>query len=118
MFESPEKQGAEKKNEMEKEIFRRLRGYILGLGAVCVLSGAGIGFLVGVERTTAEKSANFAAAPETLSASFAVVAKQVEPAVVNIDTKTNAPEIDVKTTPKNDKDKSKEDDNPILEYFR
>jgi serine protease Do len=116
MFESPEKQGAEKKNEMEKETFRRLRGYILGLGAVCVLSGAGIGFLVGVERTTAEKSANFAATPETLSASFAVVAKQVEPAVVNIDTKTNAPEIDIKTAPKNDKDKS--DDNPILEYFR
>lgn len=116
MFESPKDHRAEKKNEMEKELFRRLRGYILGLVAVCVLSGAGIGFLIGVERTTAEKTANLAAAPDTLSASFAEVAKQVEPAVVNIDTKTNAPEIDVKTAPKSDKDKS--DDNPILEYFR
>jgi serine protease Do len=101
---------------MEKELFRRLRGYILGLGAVCVLSGAGIGFLIGTERTTAEKSADFAVTPETLSASFAEIARKVEPAVVNIDTKTNAPEIDVKTPPKSDKDKS--DDNPILDYFR
>lgn len=101
---------------MEKEVLRRLRGYILGLSAVCVLSGAGVGFLLGGFNATAEKTGNFAAAPETLSASFAEVANQVEPAVVNIDTKTNAPEIDVKTTPKNDKDK--DDDNPILEYFR
>lgn len=115
MFKT-KKQTAAQPCELENETFRRLRGYILGLGAVCVLSGAGIGFLVGVEKTTAEKTADFAAAPETLSASFAEVAKRVEPAVVNIDTKTNAPEIDVKTTPKNDKDK--EDDNPILENFR
>jgi serine protease Do len=101
---------------LENETFRRLRTYILGLGAVCVLSGAGVGFLVGVEKTTAEKTADFAATPETLSASFAEVAKQVEPAVVNIDTKTNAPEIDFKIAPKTDKDK--DDDNPILENFR
>ncbi|MDQ4120487.1 MAG: trypsin-like peptidase domain-containing protein [Acidobacteriota bacterium] len=116
MFESPKNHRAEKKNVMEKELFRRLRGYILGFGAACILTGAGVGFLIGVERTTAEKTANFAVAPETLSASFAEVAKQVEPAVVNIDTKTNVPEIDVKTSPKTDKEKS--DDNPILEYFR
>lgn len=102
---------------MEKEVLSRLRSYILGLSAVCVISGAGVGFLLGGFHASAEKTTNPAAvAPETLSASFAEVANQVEPAVVNIDTKTNAPEIDVKTTPKTDKEK--DDDNPILDYFR
>src|SRR5215203_3745165 len=43
-----------------------------------------------------EKLRNAAITPEKLSASFAEVAKTVEPAVVNIDTKGKVPEVTVK----------------------
>ena len=42
---------------------------------------------------TIQKTRNVQASPEQLSASFAEVARQVEPAVVNIDTKGKVPEI-------------------------
>ena len=106
-------------NQLERQLLRRLRGYILTLGAVCVIGGVCLGFLLGGRLTVAERNVNPAIAPETLSASFAEIAKQVEPAVVNIDTKSNAPEIALKTPPKTDKEKKdSDDDNPILEYFR
>jgi serine protease Do len=108
-----------RERDLEARMMRRLRRYILFVGVFGVLSGAFLGFLSAGRFAIAEKAIDPAVAPETLSASFAEIAKQVEPAVVNIDTKSNAPEIAVKTPPKNDKDKkSDEDDNPILEYFR
>ncbi|HZH34342.1 MAG TPA: trypsin-like peptidase domain-containing protein [Pyrinomonadaceae bacterium] len=115
MFETAEKSNS------GQQILRHLRRYILGLAVACTFTGAGLGFMLSGRTTTAEPSINPAIAPETLSASFASIAKQVEPAVVNIDTKTNAPEIAVKTPPKTDKEKnggSGDEDNPILEYFR
>ena len=50
--------------------------------------------------------------PERLSASFAEVAKKVEPAVVNIDTKGNVPDVTAKTTP------GSGDADDIMEFFR
>ena len=47
-------------------------------------------------QTNAEKLRNAAITPEKLSASFAEVARSVEPAVVNIDTKGKVPDISVK----------------------
>lgn len=88
--------------------------------AVLIIGVCGV-FLFAGSTTTAEKAVNLRIAPETLSASFAEVAKQVESSVVNIDTKTNAPEIAVnksdkpKKTPNNSDD---EDDAAILDYFR
>ncbi len=60
----------------------------------------------------AEKSKNQFTFPEQLSASFAEVAKRVEPAVVNIDTKGKIPEITLKG------DKPSEDSDDIMEFFR
>jgi len=53
-----------------------------------------------------------AVTPERLSASFAEVAKKVEPAVVNIDTKGNVPDISAKTSP------GSGDSDDIMDFFR
>ncbi len=47
-------------------------------------------------QTNAETLRNAAITPEKLSASFAEIAKAVEPAVVNIDTKGKVPDVSVK----------------------
>ncbi len=60
---------------------------------------------------TFQKTKNTNVSPEQLSASFAGVAKRVEPAVVNIDTKGKVPEVSLKG-----KAPSKDDD--IMDYFR
>ena len=55
-----------------------------------------------------------ARAPEALSASFAEIARRVEPAVVNIETTQTQPEV-------SEKDEDKEDqstNNPLLDMFR
>ncbi len=62
---------------------------------------------------TIQKTKNVTASPEQLSATFADVAKQVEPAVVNIDTKGKLPPPRPQTNSEND-----EDSDDILEYFR
>lgn len=54
---------------------------------------------------------NAAASPEQLSSSFAEVARVVEPAVVNIDTKGKVPEVQVEGD-------GGEDADDILEFFR
>jgi len=65
--------------------------------------------------TVAQNEAQIARAPEALSASFAEIAKRVEPAVVNIETLTAATEV-------TDKDNEDKDDqsssNPLLDMFR
>ena len=62
--------------------------------------------------TAADKINDAKISPEQLSASFAEIAKRVEPAVVNIDTKGKIPEV----TLKNDKPSDNADD--IMEFFR
>lgn len=112
MYEAREKQ-----TKTRRKATDRLRVLIIALAMMCALSGAYLGFWIA--NTTAEKSANLKFAPEVLSASFVEVARQVEPAVVNIDTKTNAPQIAANNKaqpPRNNKED--EEDSSILEYFR
>ena len=61
----------------------------------------------------ADKIGDTKISPEQLSASFAEIAKRVEPAVVNIDTKGKMPDV----TLKNDKPTSDEASD-IMEFFR
>ncbi len=60
---------------------------------------------------TFQKTKSATISPEMLSASFAEVAKRVEPAVVNIDTKGKVPEIKLRGS-----DPAGDDD--VLDYFR
>lgn len=60
----------------------------------------------------ADKTKDTIISPEQLSASFAEVARRVEPAVVNIDTKGKVPELTLKN------DKSDEETGDIMEFFR
>lgn len=85
--------------EAERDILRRLRIWIAALAVMCLIAGVGIGALLAGRQAVAQNEAREAAtvaalarAPEALSASFAEIAKRVEPAVVNIDTVT-APQL-------------------------
>jgi serine protease Do len=83
----------EQMSAAEKVMLRRLRVWIVALAVACVLAGIGIGAILTGRSAIAQNEAQIARAPEALSASFAEIAKRVEPAVVNIDTKTAAPEV-------------------------
>ena len=99
----------------ERAILRKLRVWIIALGAACLLAGIGVGAMLSGRATVAQSEAQIAHAPEALSASFAEIAKRVEPAVVNIETITPA-------TDGADKDNEDKDDqsanNPLLDMFR
>ena len=99
----------------ERAILRKLRVWIVALGAACLLAGIGVGAMLSGRPTVAQNEVQIAHAPEALSASFAEIARRVEPAVVNIETITSAPEIA-------DKDNEDKDDqlsnNPLLDMFR
>ncbi|MGI8669502.1 MAG: Do family serine endopeptidase [Aridibacter sp.] len=71
------------------------------------------GFVNAQPPETIQKTKNVIVSPEQLSASFAEVAKSVEPAVVNIDTKGKVPEISVEG--ENNAEGEADD---ILEFFR
>jgi serine protease Do len=99
----------------ERAILRKLRVWIIALGAVCLVAGIGLGAMLSGRPTGAQNEAQIAHAPEALSASFAEIAKRVEPAVVNIETiaaSTDAPEKD--NPDKDDQSSS----NPLLDMFR
>ncbi len=99
----------------ERAILRKLRIWIIALGAACLLAGIGLGAMLSGRPTVAQGEVQIAHAPEALSASFAEIARRVEPAVVNIETMTAANEVA-------DKDgEEKEDEasnNPLLDMFR
>lgn len=99
----------------ERAILRKLRVWIIALGAACLLAGIGVGAMLSGRPTGAQNEVQIAHAPEALSASFAEIARRVEPAVVNIETLTAAAEVP-------DKDNQDKDDqlsnNPLLEMFR
>ncbi len=97
---------------------RKERGFLLGSG---FLANVTFVFLVIVLNSanalaqapeTFKKTKNETISPERLSSSFAEVAKRVEPAVVNIDTKGKIPDIKLRG-----KDSSS-DDEDIMDYFR
>src|SRR5215210_7552395 len=101
----------------EMSILRRLRVWILALAVTCLVAGIGIGALLAGRPTVAQSGAEISRAPEALSASFAEIAKRVEPAVVKIDTKTSAPEV-AERGGGDDEDKDESSSNPLLDMFR
>lgn len=96
----------------EKKLLRKIY-ILLGVFAVCaVCVGVGVGLLLAERRANAGNPPNLHA-PEAMSNSFAEVAREVEPAVVNIDTKGIVPEA----TSKNEKPPIGTPDE-ILEFFK
>ena len=100
--------------EQERAILRKLRVWIAALGVACLLAGIGVGAMLSGRPTTAQPDIQIARAPEALSASFAEIARRVEPAVVNIETTQALLDI-------SEKDEDKEDQSPnnsLLDMFR
>lgn len=99
----------------ERAILRKLRVWIIALATACLLAGIGVGAMLSGRPTVAQNEVQIARAPEALSASFAEIARRVEPAVVNIETIAPSPEVV-------DKDNDDKDDqssnNPLLDMFR
>ena len=100
----------------ERAILRKLRVWIIALGTACLLAGIGVGAMLSGRPTVAQNEALPSRAPEALSASFAEIARRVEPAVVNIETIANAPEVADKELPADKEDQSS--NNPLLDMFR
>lgn len=99
--------------EQERTILRKLRVWIAALAVACLLAGIGIGAMLSGRPTTAQPEIQIARAPEALSASFAEIARRVEPAVVNIETTQAQIEVSEK-----DEDKEDQSTNPLLDMFR
>jgi len=101
--------------DQERMILRKLRGWIAALAIACLVAGIGIGAILSGRTTIAQPEGQIARAPEALSASFAEIARRVEPAVVNIETTQTSTDVP-------DKDnEDKEDEtpsNPLLDMFR
>ena len=98
-------------SDQERVILRKLRVWIAALGLACLVAGIGIGAMLSGKPTIAQPDLQIARAPEALSASFAEIARRVEPAVVNIETTQTQPELD-------EKDEEKEDSTNPLDLFR
>jgi serine protease Do len=103
----------DKTNVSEQAILRKLRVWIIALATACLLAGIGVGSMLSGRTTVAQNELQIARAPEALSASFAEIARRVEPAVVNIDTIAATTDI-------SEKDLDEKDDqmNPLLDMFR
>src|SRR5918996_6020998 len=99
--------------DQERAILRKLRVWIAALAVACLLAGIGIGAMLSGRPTTAQPEIQIARAPEALSASFAEIARRVEPAVVNIETTQAQIEISEKDDDKEDQS----DKNPLLDMF-
>lgn len=98
----------------EWALLRKLRLWIASLAVACLVTGIAIGAMLSGRPTVAQNDVQIARAPEALSASFAEIARRVEPAVVNIETTTAAPEIAEKEGDSDDETAS----NPLLDMFR
>ncbi|HEU4510334.1 MAG TPA: trypsin-like peptidase domain-containing protein [Pyrinomonadaceae bacterium] len=98
--------------DQERTILRKLRVWIAALAVASLLAGIGIGAMLSGRTIVAQPDMQIARAPEALSASFAEIARRVEPAVVNIETTQKQIEVA-------EKDEDKEDQtNPLLDMFR
>ncbi len=110
--------------EAERAILRHLRVWIAALAAACLAVGVGVGAMLtrtsvfAGEDQPASSPAAIARAPEALSASFAEIARRVEPAVVNIDTVSAAPQVADKDGDDNDEEGAEGGDNPLLDMLR
>ncbi len=97
-----------------KEILSyKIQSFVVSLIFACGVFGAGANSSFAQQVGNTEKIRDLAATPEKLSASFAEIAKRVEPAVVNIDTKGKVPEIALK----GEKPSSDQPDD-ILDFLR
>jgi serine protease Do len=111
--------------ESERAILRKLRVWIAALAVACLLVGVGVGAVmtdlrrvVALEDPQPPSAAQIARAPEALSASFAEIARRVEPAVVNIDTVSAAPQVAEKGGAEGDDEDSEDGENPLLDMLR
>ncbi|HEV2860325.1 MAG TPA: Do family serine endopeptidase [Pyrinomonadaceae bacterium] len=113
--------------ESERAILRKLRVWIAALAVACLLVGIGVGAMLSQrqalaldETGSAQTAAQIARAPEALSASFAEIARRVEPAVVNIDTVSAPKEQAAGTKEKGAEDDDEEEsgENPLLDMLR
>src|SRR5712692_40553 len=78
----------------ERTILRKLRIWIVTLGAICLLTGMGIGaILAGRPAVAQDETQSAARTRDALSVSFVEIVRRVEPAVVNIDTLQTSPDI-------------------------
>ena len=98
----------------ERAILRKLRVWIIALGTACLLAGIGVGAMLSGRPTVAQNEVQIARAPEALSASFAEIARRVEPAVVNIETISPSPVL----ATKDPDEKEDQTNNPLLDMFR
>ncbi|MEK7724263.1 MAG: trypsin-like peptidase domain-containing protein, partial [Acidobacteriota bacterium] len=99
--------------KIERKVLRKIFVYLSVTTVFCLSIGIGIGFLISGTKTSANEP-TILNAPESMSISFAEVAKRVEPAVVNIDTKSKVPEEGLKS----EKPGNSNTQDDILDYFR
>jgi len=99
----------------ERAILRKLRVWIAALAVACLVAGIGIGAILSGHTIKAQNEVQIARAPEALSASFAEIAKRVEPAVVNIE--TTQPQLEISDKDDEDKDDTSSN-NSLLDMFR
>lgn len=97
--------------KVEQNVLRKTFFFLTIITGFCLFIGIGIGFLIFGNPTSANEPNT--AVLDSMSSSFAEVAQRVEPAVVNIDTKSKIPEPAVKGDPPKGNSS-----NDILEYFR
>jgi serine protease Do len=106
--------------DAERAILRKLRVWIAALAVACLVVGVGIGAILTRQHVVAlddpPSAAQIARAPEALSASFAEIARRVEPAVVNIDTVSVVPQVADKEG--DDEEGGQDGDNPLLDMLR
>ena len=100
--------------DQEQVILRKLRVWIAALALACLVAGIGIGAMLSGRTIVAQNDLQIARAPEALSASFAEIARRVEPAVVNIETTQQQVEVSEKDEDKEDQEPT----NPLLDLFR
>lgn len=105
----------EQTSEAERTLLRKLRVWIAALALACLVTGLGVGAMLTGRPAVAQNESQIARAPEALSASFAEIAKRVEPAVVNIDTLTAAADVAEKD---NEDKEDQSSGNPLFDMFR
>ncbi|HVF51883.1 MAG TPA: Do family serine endopeptidase [Pyrinomonadaceae bacterium] len=111
--------------DAERALLGKLKVWIAALALACLIAGVGVGALLSSRMTIAQGGSTgsdvqqIARAPEALSASFAEIAKRVEPAVVNIDTVTT-PQVAEKGDGDSDEDEKDElpPGHPLQDMFR
>jgi serine protease Do len=96
----------------EKVLSRELRSLFASLIFAGLVFGTSASFSFAQSSNNTQKVRDLSATPEKLSASFAEVARRVEAAVVNIDTKGKIPDSELKS------EKPSESSDDIMEFFR